>query len=240
MSGNGSLTTGRHVNTSAGDVPIPVPMRVLVACEYSATVRDAFGRRGHDAWSCDLRETEGDPSRHFVGDALEIAHGQHWDLIVAHPPCQYLTYAGKANWNDAGRAESREDAFRFFMALYNAPAAKVAIENPRGYPSAAFRQPDQEVNPFDFGVPIRKRVCLWLKGLPPLVTEQPVDVRPDAVYVRKSGSRAGQLYRGYFHQGKSAKERARFFPCIAEAMALQWGRPDVPDYAHLPLFREAA
>jgi hypothetical protein len=201
-------------------------MRVLVACEYSATVRDAFRRQGHDAWSCDILPTEGDPRWHIEGDALEVAYGGPWDLIIGHPPCTYLTYAGAANWNDEGRAEKREAALSFFMALYNAPAPMVALENPRDYPSAAFRKQDQEVNPFDFGVPIRKRVCLWLRGLPPLETMPPIDVAPAATYIRKTGARAGQPYRAYFHQGKTAKERARFFPCIAEAMATQWGALD--------------
>lgn len=201
-------------------------MRVLVACEYSATVRDAFRRRGHDAWSCDILPTEGDPRWHIQGDAIDVACNGSWDLIVAHPPCTYLTYAGAGNWNDEGRAEKREAAFDFFMSLYNAPCPRVAIENPRGYPSAAFRRPDQEVNPFDFGEPVRKRVCLWLKGLPPLVTTPPVAAPPRAIYYRKSGPRAGQPYRAYFHQGKNAKERARFFLCIAEAMADQWGNDE--------------
>jgi site-specific DNA-cytosine methylase len=198
-------------------------VRVLVACEYSATVRDAFRARGFDAWSCDMLPTEGDPRWHIQGDALEVVYGQSWDLVIAHPPCQYLTYAGAAYWNNPGRAEKRNDAFRFFMAIYNSPAPYVAIENPRGYPSKAFRQQDQEVNPFDFGTPERKRICLWLKGLPPLTPTNRVEVQPRAEYVRKTGARAGQVYRAYFHQGKNAKERARFFPSVAAAMADQWG-----------------
>jgi len=197
-------------------------LKVLVACEYSSTVRSAFAAKGHEAWSCDLLPTEGDPAFHIQGDALEVIYGQPWDLIVAHPPCTYLTYAGAGNWNDKGRAEKRREAFAFFMATYNAPCPRVAIENPRGYPGEAFRPADQEVNPFDFGEPERKRVCLWLKGLPPLVTLPPVAAPPKAIYYRKSGARAGRPYRAYFHNGKNAKERARFFPCIANAMADQW------------------
>lgn len=198
-------------------------MRVLVACEYSATVRDAFAAKGHEAWSVDILPTEGDPKRHIQGDALEVAYGQQWDLMIAHPPCQYLTYAGAGNWNDEGRAEKREEAMVFFKALHDSPIPRVAIENPRGYASRVFRRQDQEVNPFDFGIPIRKRVCLWLKGLPILQPTLRVPVEADKIYIRKTGARAGQPYRTYFHQGKSAKERARFFPCIADAMADQWG-----------------
>jgi hypothetical protein len=196
---------------------------VLIACEYSATVRDAFRDRGFDAWSCDLLPTEGDPRWHIQGDALEAIYGQHWDCLIAHPPCTYLTYAGAAYWNKPGRAEQREDALTFFKAIYAAPVHHIAIENPRGYPSKAFRRQDQEVNPFEFGNPVRKRVCLWLKNLPPLMPTEIVEAPPRVTYIRKSGTRAGQPYHGYFHQGKTAKERARFFPCIAAAMADQWG-----------------
>jgi hypothetical protein len=197
--------------------------RVLIACEYSATVRDAFLAKGHDAWSCDILPTDGDPSRHIQGDALEVAYRGGWDLMVGHPPCTYLTYAGAAYWNDPGRAAQREDAFALFMALYNAPIPMVALENPRGYPSQAFRHQDQEINPFDFGNPQRKRICLWLKGLPTLAPTLRVPAPPKATYIRKSGPRAGKPYNAYFHNGRSAKERARFFPEIAEAMADQWG-----------------
>ncbi len=198
-------------------------MRVLVACEYSGTVRDAFLAAGHDAWSCDILPTESNPERHYQGDALEVAYGEKWDLMIAHPPCTYLTYAGAANWNDPGRSESREAALKFFMALYDAPIDRVAVENPRGYPSKAFRRQDQEVNPFDFGIPVRKRVCLWLRGLPLLEPTEKVEAPILKTYIRKTGLKAGQPYHTYFHQGKTAKERARFFPCIANAMADQWG-----------------
>lgn len=199
-------------------------MRVLVACEYSAVVRDAFRCEGFDAWSCDLLPTEGDPHWHIQADALDVIynHGP-WDLVIAHPPCQFLTYAGAASWDRPGRAEAREDALRFFKAIYNSPVPHVAIENPRGYPSKAFRRQDQEINPFEFGTPERKRICLWLKNLPPLMSTLIVDAPAKAEYIRKSGPRAGQIYRAYFHQGKTARERARFFPSVAAAMADQWG-----------------
>jgi hypothetical protein len=197
-------------------------MRVLVACEYSATVRDAFRKRGHDAWSCDLLPTEGDPQWHIQGDALEIAYGMPWDLLIAHPPCTYLTWAGTGSWNKPGRAEKREQALSFFRDLWNSPIEKIAIENPRGYPTKVFRRQDQEVNPFDFGEPIRKRICLWLKGLPPLFPTNFVEVKPEKTYTRRDGRK----YNCYYHQGKTAKERARFFPSVANAMAEQWG--DLP------------
>lgn len=195
-------------------------MRVLVACEYSGTVRDAFLELGHEAMSCDLLPTES-PGPHYQGNVLDILdHG--WDLMIAHPPCQFLSYAGNSKWNEPGRADKREEAMAFFMALYNAPIPRVAIENPRGHPCKAFRKPDQEVNPFDFGTPIRKRICLWLRGLGPLFSTCVVPVEPDGFYIRKTGDRAGQPYYFYYHQSKSAKERARFFPSVAKAMAQQW------------------
>jgi len=171
--------------------------------------------------SCDLLPTES-PGPHYQGDVFDIV-GNGWDLLVGFPPCTYLTYAGAANWNDEGRAELREHALKFFLALYNAPVPHVALENPRGYACKAFRRPDQEINPFEFGTPERKRICLWLNNLPPLFATSIVEAPPKAEYVRKSGARAGQIYRAYFHQGKNAKERAKFFPSVADAMADQWG-----------------
>ena len=191
-------------------------MRVLVACEYSGIVREAFKSKGHDTWSCDLLPTE-IPGQHIQGDVLKILN-DGWDLMIAHPPCTYLTYAGMGAWNKPGRKEKREEAFRFFMELYNAPIPRVAIENPRGYPSRMFRRPDQEVNPFDYGEAERKRVCFWLKNLPPLFCGLQVAVAPKVIYTRKDGRK----YKGYYHQGKNAHERSRFFKGIAKAMAEQW------------------
>lgn len=198
-------------------------IRVLVACEYSATVRDAFRARGFDAWSCDLLPTEGDPRWHIQGDALEAVYGQQWDLLIGHPPCQFLTYAGASSWNKPGRQEARTASMAFFRALWDAPIAHIALENPRGLPCKEISRPHQEVNPFEFGEAQRKRICLWLKKLPPLMATMLVDVQPSVTYIRKTGPRAGQRYNGYWHQGRTAKERARFFPGIAAAMADQWG-----------------
>jgi hypothetical protein len=196
-------------------------VKVLVACEYSGVVRDAFIAHGHDAMSCDLLPTEV-PGPHYQGSVLDVLDGD-WDLLIGFPPCTYLTYAGAANWNDEGREELREEALKFFLALYNSPIKRVAIENPRGYACKAFRRPNQEINPFEFGTPERKRICLWLKNLPPLFSTIITEAPAKKEYVRKSGPRAGQIYRAYFHQGKNAHERARFFPSIADAMADQWG-----------------
>ena len=192
-------------------------MRVLIACEFSGIVRDAFIARGHEAVSCDLLPSER-PGPHIQGDVLEHLN-DGWDLMIAHPPCTYLTWAGARYWNDEGREDKRKAALRFFMQLYHAPISKVAIENPRGYITQAFRRQDQEVNPFDFGEPIRKRVCLWLKNLPPLLMGPFVQVDPSGSCIKTNGRK----YNYYYHQGKTGKGRSRFFASIANAMAEQWG-----------------
>jgi hypothetical protein len=160
-------------------------VRVLIACEFSGIVREAFRKRGHDAWSCDLLPTE-IPGQHIQGDVLPIL-GDGWDLMIAHPPCTYLSYAGMSKWNEPGRETLREDALRFFIALYNAP--------------------------------IPKRICLWLRGLPALMRGCLAYPQPSGFCIKSNGQR----YNYYYHQGKTAHERSRFFPCIADAMAEQWG-----------------
>lgn len=198
-------------------------MRALIGCEYSATVRDAFRAAGHDAWSCDTLPTEGDPKYHYQGNVLDIIDDD-WDMMIAHPPCRCLTIAGAASYNDEGRAQAREEAIIFFERLQNARIPRIAIENPIPFLSVQARigKYNQYVNPFDFGVPVRKRVCLWLKNLPELQSTNVVQVKPDKVYIRKSGVKKGEKYNTYYHQGRSSKERARFFPCIADAMVDQW------------------
>ena len=141
-------------------------MRVLIACEFSGRVRDAFAGRGHDAWSCDLLPSE-TPGNHIQGDVLKILN-DGWDLMIAHPPCKFLSYAAMGHWNKPGRAEKRQEAFEFFMEFVNAPINKICVENPLGYPEKAYRKPDQTIQPFYFGDNARKRTCLWLKNLPPL------------------------------------------------------------------------
>lgn len=223
-------------------------MRVLIACEYSGTVREAFRAAGHDAWSCDLLPTE-KPGKHIRGDVLavlgqkfsrlEIEGGapqglyEGWDMMIAHPPCTFLSYAGTAHWNKPGREALRLAAMEFFMALWIAPIPRIAIENPRGYPCKAFRAPDQVINPFYFGDAVRKRTCLWLKGLPLLVHIKYEDLweetthvpAPEPTFIEKNGKR--RYFTDAFSFKKDPEERrklrARFFPGIANAMASQWG-----------------
>jgi len=201
-------------------------MKVLVACEYSGRVRDAFIARGHDAISCDLLPTES-PGPHYQGDIFDIIN-DGFDLMVAHPPCTYLTYAGTRHWNNPGRAELREEAASFFMRLYNAPINKIAIENPVGYMNSVFRKPDQIIHPYYFGDPVQKRTCLWLKGLPMLDYSKTIMPKPEPLYYCQGEKCKGKAInwcegsRG--NNGEPRwKARSRTFQGIADAMANQWG-----------------
>ena len=204
-------------------------LRVLVACEFSGIVRDAFIERGHDAMSCDLLPTER-PGPHYQGDVFDIIN-DGWDLMIAHPPCTYLSYAATKYWNQPGRDKKREEALNFFLKLFRAPIPKIAIENPVGYPNTVFRKPDQIVNPFNFGDPERKAICLWLNNLPTLFYTKPNELftdithveKPGPTYIDKSG-KARYFTDAIIGFSKDAqKRRSRFFPGIAKAMATQWG-----------------
>ena len=193
--------------------------RVLVACEYSGRVRQAFRDRGFDAWSCDLLPSEDESPYHIVGDCLSLMD-QGWDLMVAHPPCTYLAVSG-LHWNkrDPSRAEKTEEALRFVQALMSAPISKIAVENPVSCISSRIRKPDQIIQPWWFGEDASKKTCLWLKGLPLL---QATDRLPGDDKTR----RANQTPSGQNKLGPSPdrwKERSRTYLGIAKAMASQWG-----------------
>lgn len=195
-------------------------MRVLIACEFSGIVRDAFRARGHDAWSCDLLPSER-PGPHLQKDALEVAYGLDWDLMIAHPPCTYLSRAGARWWHEHGRTKLASEARDFVMALWNAPVPRVAIENPIGKLNSLWRYPDQMIEPFYFGDPFTKRTCLWLRGLPPLLATYIDPHSSPWLPSNSSGFRRGQRSRrGQVHGGRDA---SRTFPGIAAAMADQWG-----------------
>jgi hypothetical protein len=192
-------------------------MRVLVACEYSGRVREAFRRRGHDAWSCDLLPAEDGSQFHIQRDAIEIAWlglpttGLPWDLMVAHPPCTHLAVSGARHFEEK-RADGRQrEAIDFFLALADAPPPRIAIENPVCIISSAWREPDQIIQPWQFGHGETKATCLWLKGLPPLVPTNIVAGRePRVHFMSPSDDRW--------------KERSRTYEGIAEAMAEQWSK----------------
>ena len=164
-------------------------MKVLVACEFSGVVRDAFMRRGHDAISCDLLPTES-PGPHYQGDVLDIL-GDGWDLMIAHPPCTYLTYSAEWAYGDgpyhqrvkpgtlvgAARRAAREEAVKFFMTLANAPVPKICIENPVGVMIKRWRKPDQYIQPWQYGHDASKKTGLWLKGLSLLQPTEHIEPR---------------------------------------------------------------
>lgn len=198
-------------------------MKVLVACEYSGRVRDAFLSRGHDAISCDLLPTEVN-GPHYQGDIRDVLY-DGWDLMIAHPPCTYLAVSG-LHWNKRGvlidgrpRGELTEEALEFVRLLLDAPILRIALENPVGAISTRIRKPDQVVQPWWFGDDASKKTCLWLKNLPPLV---PTNKLPGDSRTR----RANQTPSGQNKLGPSPdrwKERSRTYQGIADAMAKQWG-----------------
>lgn len=204
-------------------------MKVLVACEFSARVRDAFRARGHDAWSVDLLDTEGDPRWHFKADALDVARGRFWnggwDLVVAFPPCTYLTNSNAWRWAEI--APQREEALTFIRALMDC-APRVAVENPVGAIGTQIRKADQYVQPWHFGDPYQKTTGLWLKGLPllrPEVTTKPAEVQPwcQAGYGPRGSGTASARSRAPIGVARKVSERNKTFPGIARAMADQWG-----------------
>lgn len=192
-------------------------MRVLVACEFSGTVRDAFAKAGHDAWSCDLLPSES-RGNHIQGDVLEVLD-QPWDLMIAHPPCTHLAVLG-ARWFARKKASGvQEKALDFVRTLLEAPIPRIALENPVSVIASQIRKPDQTLQPFQFGHGETKKVCLWLKNLPPLVPTKLVSTRFPRSWLEKSGWKKGGGIERYLQQ----KNRNRFFTGIAEAMAEQWG-----------------
>lgn len=183
-----------------------VKMRVLVACEFSGIVRDAFIAQGHDAMSCDLLPTER-PGPHLQGDVRD-ALISGWDLMIAHPPCTHLAISG-ARWFKDKRTE-QEEALDFVRLLMNAPIPRIAIENPISVISSRIRKPDQIIQPWQFGHGETKATCLWLKNLPLLQPTQIVE------------GRAARIHRMPPSPDRS-RERSRTYQGIAEAMAQQWG-----------------
>lgn len=192
-------------------------MRVLVACEYSGTVRDAFAKKGHDAWSCDLLPTDS-PGQHYQGDVLDILY-KDWDIIIAHPPCTYMSNSGvrwlynkdgtanKQRWIDLSYAKD------FFGLFLNHPhCKKICIENPIPHKHAMLPKYSQTIQPFDFGHTTSKRTCLWLKGLPNLIPTEtiPKDQRTFDIHRAAPGPDRWKL-------------RSKTFQGIADAMADQWG-----------------
>lgn len=202
-------------------------MKILIACEFSGTVRESFADKGHDAWSCDIEPTD-IPGNHYQGDVKDILK-EGWDMMIAHPPCTYLTVTGnkwfKPEYKDRfpTRQQDRKDAIKFFMMLAEAPIDKIVIENPIGIMSTTYKKPNQIIHPWQFGHEASKSTCLWIKGLPNL---EPTNIVGKGEFVTyKSGKRMTKWYADA--ASKPPKERAKIrnttFTGIAQAMANQWG-----------------
>lgn len=196
-------------------------MRVLIACEYSGAVRDAFRARGHDAVSCDLLPTDA-PGPHYQGDVRDVL-GDGWDLMIAHPPCTYLSVSGM-HWTRRGLRDPQltENALEFVRLLMDAPIPRIAIENPVSVISTRIGKPDQIINPYQFGHDASKKTCLWLKGLPPLKPTQIIE--PRIVNGRKRwGNQTDSGQNRLSPSPDRWQLRSATFPGIAAAMADQWG-----------------
>ena len=205
-------------------------MKVLVACEESQAVCIAFRERGHNAFSCDIEPCSGgNPEWHLQQDVIPLLK-EKWDIIIAFPPCTYLTVTGNRWFNidrygekAIQRHKDRKAAIDFFMAFANADCEKIAIENPVGIMSSEWRKPDQIINPWQFGDAFEKKTCLWLKGLPELKPTNIVEIPPRKKF--DSGKTMPSWYAEAWRLPKRerAKLRSKTFPGIAKAMAEQWG-----------------
>lgn len=218
-------------------------MRVLIACEYSGRVRDAFRKKGHDAYSCDLLECESDSNYHIQGDVLNELQPGRWDLIIAHPDCTYLTNSAAWALKDGpyhqnvkpgtlvgkDRREARERALNFVRKIFNSPIEKKCIENPIGAIGTSIKKHTQIIQPWQFGHDASKATCLWLENLPLLIPTKIIDGR--IVEYPKSSGRFVRRWSNQTDSGQNNlppssdrwKDRARTYQDWADAMADQWG-----------------
>jgi len=202
-------------------------MKILVACEESQTVTIEFRKRGHEAYSCDIEPCSGDhPEWHLQQDVVPLL-SEKWDMIIAFPPCTYLTCTGnkwfKPEYKDRfpTREKDREDAIKFFMGIAGADCPRIAIENPVGIMSTRWRKPDQIIQPYQFGHEEKKTTCLWLKGLPALEHTNIVEPKLHQI---KNGKYEPKWHMDTMHlpAKERSKARSKTFPGIAQAMATQW------------------
>lgn len=191
-------------------------MKVLVACEFSGTVRRAYRERGHDAWSCDIIPAEDGSKYHILGDVLKVLD-RKWDLMIAHPPCTHLAVSGAKHFHKKRKRQKR--ALDFFLALLNAPIPMICVENPVSISSTRIRPPDQVVQPWMFGDSYQKTTCLWLENLPALRPTKVVD--RGEIHTTAGGKKIPKWYS----VDTNKQNRSRTFEGIAAAMAEQWNRP---------------
>lgn len=203
-------------------------MRVLVGCEESQEVTKAFRELGHEAYSCDIQDCSGGfPEWHIKGDVLEVIN-DGWDLMIAHPPCTYISYAAMHVWNQPGRLHKRLEALNFFAKLWTAPIEKICLENPKSCASPTIAKYSQEIQPYYFGDAHLKTTWLWLKNLPPLQYKLQNDLfgmatatsKPEPIYIDNT-ARAKKRY--FTEAGHGGFLRSKTFTSIARAMAEQWG-----------------
>ena len=203
-------------------------MRVLIACEESQAVCKAFRARGHEAYSCDIEPCSGGhPEWHIQGDVTPLLK-EKWDMIIAFPPCTHLAVSGARYFEQKRKDGRQKDGIDFFMKFANANCPKIAIENPVGIMSTQFRKPDQIVQPYEYGHEARKKTCLWLKGLPKL---NPTKIVSTGKIDKNGHSYGASAAYAVDENGKilswsdkrTAKQRSKTFPGIAQAMAEQWG-----------------
>ena len=190
--------------------------RILIACEESQTVCKAFREKGFEAYSCDIQDCSGGhPEWHIKGDVLDIINDK-WDMMIAHPPCTYISNMSNCRIKEPGRLELRIIGMKFFMDIVNANIKHIAVENPRGLPEREYRKADQIIQPYNFGHPYSKATCLWLKNLPLL--NKTSNLEPERKW-------DGKRWRTWvdFYGSKNSKLRSVTFPGIAKAMADQWG-----------------
>ena len=201
-------------------------MKILVACEESQAVTIELRKLGHEAYSCDIIPCSGGhPEWHLQQDVTPLLK-MKWDMIIAFPPCTYLTVTGNKWFKPEyaqrfpDRPKQREEAIRFFMMFANADCQRIAIENPVGIMSTTYRKPDQIIQPYQFGDPFEKKTCLWLKGLPPL--HKTNEVQPPPRMKLKSGKTMPDWYARPKYSEERQRNRSKTFPGIAKAMAEQW------------------
>lgn len=206
----------------------PMP-KILIACECSGSVRDAFIAKGFDAISCDIKPTE-TPGPHYQGDVFDLIGSQHFDLMIAHPPCTHLAVSGSKYFAQKIADGRQQAALDFVQRLMDAPIARIAVENPISVISSKIRKPDQIIHPWMFGHPVSKATCLWLKGLPTLIPTHIVDKGEFKTWVCATTGKVKRQSQWMYDAacvGRTPAERStirsRTFQGIADAMANQWG-----------------